>query len=69
MTCSREDTEEGRERGRVSTETRKKPGRGIYLLPLAVAVPAAAAILYAGIRFWPKVYQLINILIKVVVRS
>jgi hypothetical protein len=53
----------------VSTETRKKPGRGIYLLPLAVAVPAAAAILYAGIRFWPKVYQLINILIKVVVRS
>ncbi len=53
----------------MSTKTERKPGRGIYLLPLAVAVPIAAAAAAVFIRFWPTVHKLLSIMIKLVVKA
>ena len=69
MICSREDTDEGREQEKVSTKTEKKPGAGLYLLPLAMAAPIIAATAFVFIRFWPHAQKLLNILIKLVVRA
>ena len=47
----------------------KRPGRGIYLLPAAIAAPVAAAVLLAVIRFWPTIRKLLSIVIKLVVKA
>ena len=68
MICSREDTDEGREPEKVSIKT-DKPGKGIYLLPLAVAAPVAAAVALGVLRFWPTIHKLLSIVIKLVVKA
>ena len=69
MTYSREDTGEGREQGKVSTEKKKKPGIGIYFLPLAAAVPVVAALAVVLSRVWPSIHKMVSILIKLVVKA
>ena len=69
MICSREDTDEGREQEKVSTKTGKKPGRGLYFLPLLLAAPMLAAGVLAVLRYGPRVQKLLNILIKMVVKA
>ena len=69
MICSREDTGEGREPEKVSTNAEDRPGKGIYLLPLAVAAPVAAAAALAVLRSWPVVRKLLSIVIKLVVKA
>ena len=68
MICSREDTGEGREQEKVNTKT-KKAKAGVYLLPLAVALPIAAAMAYAVLRAWPVMQKLAGILIRMVVKA
>ena len=68
MICSREDTEEGREQEKVSIK-KKKTGAGLYLLPLAAALPVIAAAALMIYRFGPKIHKLLSILIKLVVRA
>ena len=53
----------------MSTEKGKKPGTGLYFLPLALAAPILGAAALGIIRFGPKIVKLLNILIKVVVRA
>ncbi len=53
----------------MSTEREHKPGKGIYLLPLAVAAPIAAAAVFAVLRFWPTIHKLLSIVIKLVVKA
>ena len=69
MTCSKEDTGEGREQEKVSIKTERRPGKGIYLLPFAVAAPIAAAAAAAVVRFWPTIRKLLSIVIKLVVKA
>ena len=69
MTCSREGTGEGRGAEKVSTRTDKKPGKGLYLLPLVFAAPVAAAAVVIVRRFWPIAHKLLSIIIKLVVRA
>ena len=69
MICSRDGTGEGRGPEKVSTEREHKPGKGIYLLPLAVAAPIAAAAVFAVLRFWPTIHKLLSIVIKLVVKA
>ena len=69
MTCSKEGTDEGREQEKVSTEKKKKPGAGLYLLPLAAALPVIAAAALVIHRFGPRIHKLLSILIKLVVRA
>ena len=57
------DTDEGREQERVSTE-RKDRREGGWLLPLLLALPFVAALIFAAIRFGPRVIKLINVAIK-----
>lgn len=52
----------------MSTKT-EKPGKGIYLLPLAVAAPVAAAVALGVLRFWPTIHKLLSIVIKLVVKA
>ena len=53
----------------MNTEKERKPGKGLYFLPLLMAVPVLAAAALAMVRFGPKILKLLNILIKVVVRA
>ena len=69
MICSKDDTDEGREQEKVNTEKRKNPGVGLYLLPLMMALPIAAAMTLVLQRAWPSVHKLVSILIKLVVRA
>ena len=69
MICSREDTEEGREQEKVSIKTEKKPGAGIFLLPLAMVAPIIAGTVLVSVRLWPHIQKLLNLLIKLVVRA
>ena len=69
MTCSKDDTDEGREQGKVSTEKRKAPGAGLYFLPLVTALPIAAVMALALHRIWPFVHKMVSILMKLVVRA
>ena len=59
-------TEEGREQGKVSTENRK-PGKGIWLAPVLLALPILAAMAFAAIRFGPLIVKLINAAVKATV--
>ena len=59
-------TEEGREPGKVSTE-KKKPGRGVWLMPLLLALPFLAAVVFAALRFGPALLRVINVVIKAAV--
>ncbi len=69
MICSRDGTGEGREQGKVSIKSEKKPSAGLYLLPLVTAVPMVAAMTAAVWHFWPQIQKLFNILIKLVVKA
>ena len=53
----------------MSTERGKKPGAGLYLLPLAAAIPVVAAAGLVIRRFGPQIHKLLSILIKLVVRA
>ena len=53
----------------MNTEKRKTPGAGLYLLPLVMALPIAAAMTLVLQRAWPSVHKLVSILIKLVVRA
>lgn len=53
----------------MSIKSGKKPGAGLYLLPLAAAIPVIAAAALAIGRFGPQIHKLLSILIKVVVRA
>ena len=66
MTTRNAVTGEGREPGKVSTE-RKKAGKGIWLMPLLLALPFLAAIVFAAVRFGPAVLRYVNVLIKAAV--
>ena len=52
----------------MNTKT-KKAKAGVYLLPLAVALPIAAAMAYAVLRAWPVMQKLAGILIRMVVKA
>lgn len=52
----------------MNTEHEKKPSRGIYALPLLMALPVAAGVIFAVHLAWPTLQKLMNILIKLVVR-
>ena len=56
-------TDEGRERERVSTE-RKTRGAGRWFLPLLLALPFLAVIVFAAVRFGPRLLEMINVAIK-----
>ncbi len=53
----------------MSTKAEDRPGKGIYLLPLAVAAPVATAAALAVLRYWPAVRKLLSIVIKLVVKA
>ncbi len=69
MTISRGDTDEGRGRGKVSTESRRGKGIGIYLLPLLMALPFVGVLILGALRFGPTVMKIIGIMIKLVVTA
>ena len=51
----------------MSTEKGKK--KGIFFLPVLLALPLAAALVYFAIRFGPTARKLISVLIKLVVSA
>lgn len=53
----------------MSTKNGKKTGAGLYLLPLAAALPVIAAAALIIYRFGPKIHKILSILIKLVVRA
>ena len=53
----------------MSIKTERRPGKGIYRLPFAVAAPIAAAAAAAVVRFWPTIRKLLSIVIKLVVKA
>jgi len=50
----------------VSTENRK-PGKGIWLAPVLLALPILAAMAFVAIRFGPLIAKLINAAVKATV--
>ena len=50
----------------MSTE-RKKTGKGVWFMPLLLALPFLAAIVFAAVRFGPAVLRYVNVLIKAAV--
>ncbi len=67
MICSKDDTDEGREQGKVNTEAKRKH-KGIFMLPFAVALPVVAVIAAAAFRAWPKVQKLLGLLVRAAVK-
>ena len=53
----------------MSTEKKKKPGAGLYFLPLLIASPLILGMVAAAVRYWPKIHKLLNIMIKLVVKA
>ena len=53
----------------MSTKTRIARKTGVMLLPVLTAAPIIAAFMYLAIRFGPTVRKLLNILIKMAVRT
>ena len=56
-------------RGRVSTKSRTARKAGVLLLPVLTAAPIVALFVYMMIRFGPTIRKLLNILIKMAVRT
>ena len=56
-------------RGKVSTKTRIARKTGVMLLPVLTAAPIIAAFVFLMIRFGPTLRKLLNILIKMAVRT
>ena len=52
----------------MNTEN-NRPGKGIWLAPVLLALPFLAAVLFAAFRFGPKLIQLINVALKAAVVS
>ena len=50
----------------MSTEN-KTPGKGVWFLPLLVALPVLAAMGFALLRFGPLVWKLISAAVKATV--
>ena len=63
MTPRTGGTDEGREQERVSTERKARGGSG-WLLPLLLALPYAAVIVFAALRYGARVTELISVAIK-----
>ena len=63
MIPSPDGTGEGREQERVNTE-QKSGGRARWLMPLALALPFVAAVIFAAVRFGPRLVELLNVAIK-----
>ena len=53
----------------MSTKTRAVRKTGVILLPLLTAAPMIAALIYLISRFGPTIRKLLNILIKMAVKS
>ena len=68
MTSSRNDTGERSGPGKVSTKTKKQKA-GVYLLPLAAALPVTAGMILAAYKAWPMVQKLVGLLIRMVVKA
>ena len=52
----------------MSTKTKKRH-TGVYLLPLAVALPIAAAMILAAFKAWPIIQKLAGLLVRMVVKA
>ena len=50
----------------MNTE-RKNTGKGIWALPFLLALPFLAAVVFAALRFGPKLMQLVHAAVKAVV--
>ena len=69
MNSSKDGTAEEKGRERVSTKTRTARKTGVLLLPVVTAAPMIAVFVFLMIRFGPTVRKLLNILIKMAVKS
>ena len=47
----------------------KKTGRGVWFMPLLLALPFLAAVAFAAVRFGPALLQAINVIIKAAVMA
>ena len=52
----------------MSTE-KKKTGRGVWFMPLVLALPFLAAIAFAAVKFGPMLLRMINVMIKAAVMA
>ena len=53
----------------MSIKTKRKPGPGLYLMPMAAALPIVAVVALAVSRIWPTLHKLLSIMIKLVVKG
>ena len=53
----------------MSTKSRTARKAGVLLLPVLTAAPIVALFVYMMIRFGPTILKLLNILIKMAVRT
>ena len=53
----------------MSTDKKKHPVISGYAVALLMALPAAAAVIYAALRWGPTVKALLNVVIKMVVTA
>jgi hypothetical protein len=67
MTRSRNGTEEGSGREKVKGEQKVSGGNGMWLLPVLLAIPFAAAMIFAAMKYGGQVQNLIHVAIKLVV--
>ena len=50
----------------MSTEN-KRPGKGVWLMPLLLALPILAGMAFVAFRFGPVIVKLINAAVKAMV--
>ena len=53
----------------MSTEKKKHPVISGYVIAVLMVVPAAAAVIYAAMKWGPTVKALLNVVIKMVVTA
>lgn len=53
----------------MSIKTKRKPGLGLYFMPLVMALPIVAVMALAVSRLWPTLHKLLSIMIKLVVKA
>lgn len=46
---------------------RKTPGKGIWFIPLLLAIPFLAAMIFASLRFGPLIMKLLSAAVKTAV--
>ena len=52
----------------MNTE-KKKTGRGVWFMPLVLALPFLAVITFAAVKFGPTLLRMINVMIKAAVMA